>query len=348
MMYRWIAFDRPKSRTRWLGLLLACFAVGGCSGAPAQEAAGPQTAPAAEAFSTERFFLPGISGMALVDERTYLFVHDCRNGEEARAGLWRLDRRPPLYQPVPILDEELADGRLADLESIAAVPGRPREFLLLESGAAGKQQQRRVLAHVELTAAEPHELKLLGWENIWASTSELSNCESLVCWRHEDQLMILIADRSAAAPERKHCRAVCGRVELKDDGGLHFETSVAKLANALTSIESPAPPAKSWRGCTDLYLDEHMELWGVSAEDRGDAGPFRSIIFRVGVLKPATGQILSEGPRAVYECAGLKVEALGKGSIGGAEMCYGTDDERYGGVWRPLEAAEDRGAAPSP
>lgn len=331
---------------RWTGLAawarssinsLACLAVCGCSGAPAEQAESSKapTAPAAAAA-----FMPGISGMATAGERTYLLIHDSRDSEESRAGLWRLDRRPPVYEPLHICDESLGTECLADLESIAAIPNRPGEFLVLESGAAAKDNRRRALARVKFADGPSPQLKLLGWEDVWPLTSELSNCESLVCWQHGDDYFVLIADRMAAPGEPTRVKAIAGRVDLPDDGTVHFATDDPGLAEAPKSIESPAPSSKSWRACTDLCLDQEMQLWGVSAEDRGDAGPFRSTVFRVGALKPATAQVLTKGSQIAYECDGLKLEALARATIGGATLCFGSDDERFGGAWRtlPVEA----------
>jgi hypothetical protein len=316
-----------KRRAPWLALW-SCVTIVGCSGSVARPPV------AASASRAEISHLPGISGMEALDKRSYLLIHDARDAEGSRAGVWHLDRRPPVYEAATIDDAQLGDDRLDDLESMAAIPSKPGRFLVLESGA--KRTDRRRLACVEFSPKpEPH-LSLVATGEIGTATSQLANCEAMVCWQNADHLYVLIADRVGTADNRSRCAVVCGRLTISDNAELYFDTEAPELADAVSYIKSPAPSAHSWRACTDLYLDSERQLWAACAEDRGDAGPFRSIIYRVGVLRLSDARLLPDRTNLRIPCEGVKVEALATASIGGATMAFATDDERFGGIWRTL------------
>jgi hypothetical protein len=150
----------------------------------------------------------------------------------------------------------------------------------------------------------------------------------------------------------------------------------------------PARPAgKELRACADLLLEPGCEkgtftVLAVAAEDPGNAGPFQSVIYRAaeGVLLPPPVGLVQ---RLIYDATeplwgalapvpagrgvvvatfpGLKIEALAAGAtvmqdtsgeVFAPVPCrftIGTDDEGYGGVWRPvLPLAPPAGAATQP
>jgi hypothetical protein len=92
-------------------------------------------------------------------------------------------------------------------------------------------------------------------------------------------------------------------------------------------------------------VDSDGELYSASAVDNGDAGPFRSKVWRIGRLKTKHGdpdvKLLSQ-PELLATLDGLKAESLAIRETGDhqKELFVGTDDEFYGGVMRligPLE-----------
>ena len=107
----------------------------------------------------------------------------------------------------------------------------------------------------------------------------------------------------------------------------------------------PVPGFAGGRGCADLHLvekDGGFEVWSVAVRDEGDAGPFHSVVYRAGVLgfqKEWTWGFTAEArPAARLLIHGLKVEALAAPPrcVPRAGFAVATDDENYGGVWRPL------------
>lgn len=104
---------------------------------------------------------------------------------------------------------------------------------------------------------------------------------------------------------------------------------------AITDLNGSSP----WlRGCSDVYLDDHGCVWLAGCEDLGDGGPFRSRIVRYGKLD-FTDTYWS-GPSSYGNVSwvidGVKIEALGAPVTAGCIISYATDDEGFGGIWRPL------------
>ena len=107
------------------------------------------------------------------------------------------------------------------------------------------------------------------------------------------------------------------------------------------SSGSPSNYLQPWgRSCTDLYLDPGGAIWVAAVEDSSDAGPFRSIIYRYGHLNSESwgrdDYFMPSGYMESWVIEGVKIEALAAPCIPGSAMSYATDDENYGGVWRPL------------
>ncbi|MDQ3023758.1 MAG: hypothetical protein M3R04_05145, partial [bacterium] len=113
----------------------------------------------------------------------------------------------------------------------------------------------------------------------------------------------------------------------------------------------PGETSDPWaRPCTDLWLDAGGYLWASGASDPGDGGPFRSVIYRIGKFDPKQSYpIMYEMDRdMVWYLDGLKVEAIGPAVVPGSILTFCTDDEAYGGIWRPLPmvAPKQRPAMP--
>jgi hypothetical protein len=125
-----------------------------------------------------------------------------------------------------------------------------------------------------------------------------------------------------------------GTLDVRDQGGLPLD----RYAGGYPYV----------RGCSDLYLDPAGVLWVATSEDTGDAGPFRSSVWRFGPFMPDrlsvfdhyfyTDQLSRNNVAWVMD--GIKIEALAAPLLDGSVLSYATDDESYGGVWRPLGPAE--------
>lgn len=286
--------------------------------------------------------IPGMSGLALLDDSTYLVIHDGHGPAEPRAAILELQSAAaPAYLALEIRDERLPGGPLNDLESIAAIPGRASEFLLLESGASGEGGGgRRILAHVRLTNGAPRELRLLAWQDVRPQTDRLSNCEAIICWPGDGQTRLAIADRGRGKGDVLRAELCAGVVSFSGGAGdagatLNFEPFPPDSPSIPAAIEVGVGGTGTWRGCSDLFLDARQALWGVCTQDLGDRGPFRSRIYRVGSMSPE-GRLTTFPAQTVYEVDGFKLEALAACTLPHAGLCAGSDDEVYGGAWRPF------------
>jgi hypothetical protein len=298
--------------------------------------------------------LPDISGMAPWHPDDYLVVHDTSDPRAPRAGVLvtGASRRPSIRR-IPIRDDALPGGPLADLESLAAIPGRPSEFLALESGGPiDGRPSRRLLVHLRLVSGgdEAMELHVVSFTDVLPATGELDNCEGLVCWRHGEELRILIADRGRLAGRGGDKRrdgaqsaTVAGSLVLAGETGAVAGATAAMRFTPLAddaqqTIEIPLHAAGPWRACSDLCVDADGALWGACVQDLGASGPFRSRIYRVGEIDRRSGWPRLQPATIVHEVDGLKVEALAPCDLPHVKMCFATDDELYGGVWRPLRS----------
>jgi hypothetical protein len=85
------------------------------------------------------------------------------------------------------------------------------------------------------------------------------------------------------------------------------------------------------------------DLWCVAADDPGDAGPFRSVIFQVGTVDAKSKTPIQAIAKSVagWTFDGVKVEAIARSlpEVGGLSVA--TDDENYGALWRPLAAPRE-------
>ena len=100
------------------------------------------------------------------------------------------------------------------------------------------------------------------------------------------------------------------------------------------------------RDCSDLFIQpgngSHI-VWSVATVDAGDNGPFRSVIYRAGsfvydVNGDSVKFIRESDPIIFRQLDGLKVEALAAPTplVPRSGFSVGTDDENFGGIWRPL------------
>jgi len=97
------------------------------------------------------------------------------------------------------------------------------------------------------------------------------------------------------------------------------------------------------RSCADLQLVQEGDAFRVltvAATDPSDRGPFRSAVLEVGRFVPRTDgfSFQKDANRVLWRLEGLKVEALAPtpDALEGSQFCIGTDDESFGGIFRPL------------
>ena len=292
-------------------LALAALLLGGCGGA-APEQGGPTS-------------LPGLSGLAWVGDDRFVAVHDAKGeGDEAkrnRVSLLRLPRgsrdgivRTPLAVRFP-------GGVARDLEAASPIPGGG--LLLAESGQKGGSQRlffaRLVDSVLVIDAEVPWPLSV-------------DNVEAVEVGRVGDQLVLLAAER--------------GRGQERTT--LHWATLSLDPPRFGTfqTIDWPAidPLGPRARAVSALTLDAGGRIYLASTLDPGEHGPFRSVVWRIGVLTADTDgrpQVRLGAAERIATLDGCKVESLAVRLLpdGGAQLFAGTDDEHYGGILRPLPAA---------
>ena len=287
-------------------LALAALLLGGCGGA-ASEQGGPSS-------------LPGLSGLAWVGDDRFVAVHDAKGeGDEAkrnRVSLLRLPRgsrdgivRTPLAVRFP-------GGVARDLEAASPIPGGG--LLLAESGQKGGSPRLFFARLVDSVLV--------------IDAVSVDNVEAVEVGRVGDQLVLLAAER--------------GRGQERTT--LHWATLSLDPPRfgAFQTIDWPAiePLGPRARAVSALTLGAVGRIYVASTLDPGEHGPFRSVVWRIGVLTAGPDgrpQVRLGAAERIATLDGCKVESLAVRLLpdGGAQLFAGTDDEHYGGILRPLPAA---------
>lgn len=277
--------------------------------------------------------LPGVSGMVKLDLHGYLVVHDAKadSPHVPRIGLLRLLNSGRLrYSSIELTN--LAEAvPPKDVESICAVPGRLREYVMAESGRHEDHEMR--LFHFEVAYRDDGSLlaRLRRTINV---RGRIENCEGIACTQASDGSLILLLGDRGGSNENPDGMLYWGPLDL----GVDQFTPTGSVDLRLP--ESARTPQA--RACSDLFLDEGGTLWGSGAFDPDkDSGPFWSVIYKIGRITndPGSPVEIVPAPQVVWRVDGLKVEALAASIIANTSLCFATDDEHYGAVWRALPQA---------
>lgn len=284
----------------------------------------------------------GIGGMAWLEERRLLVVHDTKVGSAGpRIGVVEIPTSgAPRYREA-VTDWKGAGGESNDLEALAAIPGRKGEFFALESGYYKGKYGRLMRLRAKITGDEQDAVCRVETVSAWKLPADTVSLEGLVCLdRGDGKLLILVGERGGeVSAESASGKLSWTEIRLDEPGQLEFEKS-SQLPLRIPAAGWTKPV--SVRGCADLYVDSANQLWSVAAEDPGDAGPFRSMIYQVGNLdvnaKPILTPVAKVAPRWRFD--GAKVEAVAGPLAGVGVLSVATDDENYGAMWRPVDAAK--------
>ncbi|MCP4179456.1 MAG: hypothetical protein GY756_16985 [bacterium] len=285
--------------------------------------------------------IPGISGMAKINDNTFIIVRDLKNPIQKgnRLGIITLSKDKINYQPVEVTSWKDKEGVPSDLESVCAVTGKDNEYLVGESGYY-KNKFGRIFRIKLFKDNNIWEAKVLNILRIYkapldkkGSTPSAYQNEGMACitFKHKN---ILFYTMRGKAGKGKLARIIWGEINFKNN-------SFKKIG------ESPLVEKTLLgdRDCSDLYTveesDTSYKLWAVSTIDSGDLGPFVSEIYCPGTITIQMG-IVQFIPKSEYSYGvlinGLKIEALAAPTdfIPKSKFSIGTDDEIYGGVWRPI------------
>ena len=279
--------------------------------------------------------LPGISGMAQIDTDRYLVVQDKKisNPGERLGVLQVFADKAPRYQPIPISNWP-EDQMSNDLESACALPGRPNEFLIAESGSWQGEFGR--LFHIQLLQTSyarvlaSYPLPVLS-DN--SPQQQGDQFEGLVCaQKAANRYLLVLGERGG---EQRRGTLVHGDFDIAAGQILWSPQRLAVLP------PQPDHNEPFQRDIADLYLESNV-LWASAVREAGPAGPFSSFIYQVALIDPQASEPvrLLAASRIFWQLDGLKVEGLAAPSplLPGSSLSIGSEDEKLGGIWRSLFA----------
>ncbi|MCC7478577.1 hypothetical protein IT575_08985 [bacterium] len=239
------------------------------------------------------------------------------------------------YEPLACDWPESFGGRSSDLEAVHAINGRPGEFLACESGYWEGKYGRLFHLRVSRDGA--------GWRAEVLRKYQLPDwfageVEGLACQLQRDGSILVVfgvrGGTPAYAPGRLHWAYISGSdppdLSWPTDGSTGVELSWTNFSN------NPGE-----RAISDLFIDAAGGLWVAGAEDNGNAGAFRSYVWLFGMVSREPSYTISSYRNQQYywRIDGLKIEAIAAPCTPGSPLCFATDDESYGGIWRPLPEA---------
>jgi len=279
--------------------------------------------------------LPGISGMAQIEPDRYLVVQDKKisNPGERLGVLQVFADKAPRYQPIPVSNWP-EDQMSNDLESACALPGRPNEFLIAESGSWQGEFGR--LFHIQLLQTSyarvlaSYPLPVLS-DN--SPQQQGDQFEGLVCaQKAANRYLLVLGERGG---EQRRGSLVHGDFDIAAGQILWSPQRLAVLP-PLPDHNEPFQ-----RDIADLYLESNV-LWASAVREAGPAGPFSSFIYQVALVDPQAVEPvrLLAASRIFWQLDGLKVEGLAAPSplLPGSSLSVGSEDEKLGGIWRSLFA----------
>jgi hypothetical protein len=304
--------------------------------------------------SAEQTLTMGCSGMVLLDQKgdtaRYLVVQDRKDkpSHEHYAYLvlvtWTKNQSPEVWHP--FLRAPEGERPPSDLEAICAVPGRPDLFLLAESGFyEGKYGRVIVLQSQPVSDLDNPRFK---WVRSFRprpmeeeTTPRHKQIEGMACVATGEDTLALVL---ATVGDRGHASLLhWGALDLDaaEDENVYDERGCAILTH-------PSGPLCA-RSCGALQLrpaqpDGDIPVWSAATvEVNEDVGPFLSQVFEAGRLRRIRSHTLFQycryrRPLLVGNLEHVKIEALAAPPSWAVKalLVYGTDDEDYGGVYRPL------------
>ncbi|MCR5661785.1 MAG: hypothetical protein K6G50_06620 [bacterium] len=272
------------------------------------------------------------SGMAPFSKESVAVVNDAKEKND--------NFRVAIYYPAENSMEKVKidwgkQKRASDLEAICPVPGCRGEFFLAESGY-WKGDYGRIF---RLKVSMDNERGWIG--DITSSFTPFNKPESGTT-ADETQ----IEGMEAVSDGNGGFYLLLGLRGNEDNGSKLVVSHLSgnnyeKIGTYDFSLHKHLPGCRS---CADLQLlpmgNNTFRLYSLGARDAGDFGPFSSVVCEIGSVNVADGQLIftQTEPMKLFQMDGLKAEALTitPRIINNSTFCIGTDDEEYGGIFRPL------------
>jgi hypothetical protein len=277
--------------------------------------------------------------MEQLTDSSYLVVYDVKNFKQGtRLAIIRITENGLKVLPIKV-DQWDAEGISSDLESVCRIPNKKNEFLIAESGNWQGKLGRIFHIQLDISTLKAEVLGSFKFPMLHQNDRGLTGdqYEAIHCLNYNNnEKIILLGERGGST--------------VNPTGILRWgvwnipNNTLSTTPPSLKGIPVNAPghwanPA-SKRSITDLHVDAQGAIWAAASEDDGDLGPFYSVIYQLGQLNPANSAIpftVLDSLTVGVEIYGFKVEAL-SGAAKGIDCThsFGTEDEDYGGVWRPV------------
>jgi hypothetical protein len=315
-----------RVKTRIVQVLGIAFFLSACTGDPGSvPPASPDGLVEAEGWTATNP-LRDLSGLAWVEGDVFVTVHDVKSADYPRV---TLVQTPTAHgglrvRHLPVAWPEAEGGMSHDLESVTRIPGTD-QYILAESGDNNRGPQRLFRVSISLDGG----LTLL--ETVPWPVS-VFNVEATAVADVDGALYFLYAERSQG--ERTTLLRWAPMTLDPLTFGDFEEVRVG-------------PPSDEGmnRPIVDLAVAMDGTIYAAASYDPDvDTGPYTSGVFEVGVIRVRTEGsggaeiVLTPRPRWTALTNGLKIEGLAirEGPDHPRALFYGTDDEYYGGILRPV------------
>lgn len=278
------------------------------------------------------------SGMTNVNDSTYVVVYDVKTYKPEAERLGIIQVTSDGFRVFPIHVEFWGDeGIASDLESICEVPGKNNEFLVAESADWQGKLGRVFHIRVYIPQRKAEILNVfrlpLSHQNDFGKTGD--QYEGIHCLNRSDgKYTVILTERGGSMV---YPRGVIrwGIWDMKTN-----EFSMTEPGRFGIEVNAPGNwvDPRTKRSITDLYVDEHDAVWAAASDDEGDFGPFYSVIYKLGkISKGDIPIVVDSNLKVAKEIYGFKIESLAGPAKGlNCTHSFGTEDEDYGGVWRPI------------
>ena len=294
-----------------------------------------RAAPPADATPPDPYAVPaspalGISGMAPAGDGAFLAVHDAKSFEDGpRLSLLTVDASGVALRPLPVADWRHPEGRSSDLEGACALGDGT--FLVAESGTFEGRYGRMFHVRPGVSGVEVLAAVRLPFARDNTPGADGDNLEGLACVRDGAAVLVLLGERGAS---EAYPVGLIRWVRFDPATGT---LDVADAGRGGVPVSAPGDlVARGFRSITGLHVTPDGSVWSAASRDPGDLGPFDSVVYRLGrVDATATVPVTVEPGGAACAVSGFKVEAVSAPALGGT-VSLGTEDEAFGGTWRPL------------
>lgn len=286
----------------------------------------------------------GSSGMEQLNDSSYLVVYDLKSHTEGvRLGMVILTDESIDVFPIEI-DSWGEEGISSDLESICAIPGKVNEFLIAESGNWEGDLGRIFHIQFDVSTLKAKVLGMVKFPLLHRNdmTTTGDQYEAIHCLAYSENERIVILGERGGSQSNPMGVLRWGLWNIQ-----HNTLTIEGQGLKGISISAPGNWGNNLqkRSITDLHIDHNGIIWASASGDQGDAGPFYSVIYKLGKIN----QMNPQKPISIFdtltigrEIYGFKIEALsGPQKDINCTHTFGTEDEIYGGVLRPINIVSE-------